>query len=75
MIHLGVIVKRMNREIISAHRDSELVEVAKGTTYNIDFIFLAGDLFIESNVDLCYDGELSFGKAEELIKKKLANTK
>lgn len=74
-IRMELNVLNISREYDKFYGDVSPIFVSVKKRYEIDFIFKAGGSFVESQVTIAYDGDLSFEKAEELIREKLVDNK
>ncbi|MCR1834983.1 hypothetical protein NSA56_11310 [Oceanobacillus caeni] len=69
---MKIIIRNLNRELVSAYADNKLMYVGTTNQYDIDFLILVDGETIESNLKIEYNGDLSFGKAEEIIQEKFS---
>lgn len=67
---MDVIVENISREILEMNADNRVLSVARAFNYEVDFKICVDGTFIDSRIRIEHNGDLSFGKAEEIIKGK-----
>lgn len=69
---MEIIIKDIEREVVSVYAGNRIAEVGTGDNYYVSFLILVDGQTIDSELTIEYDGDLSFDKAEEIIRSKFA---
>lgn len=69
---MKVVVNDVSRDIKKLIADNGIVvEIAGGNLYSVSFFYQINNHVFESQTSIVFEGDLSFQKAEELVKQKL----
>lgn len=64
---MRVVVTNINRSYNTLKSDANIVEIAGGNRYDIDFIIFSSGVEMKSELSIHRYDELSFSKAEQII--------
>ena len=69
---MEIVIKDIGREVVSVYAGNRIAKVGTGDNYYVSFLILIDGQTIDSELTIEYDGDLSFDKAEEIIRSKFA---
>ncbi|MBM7717291.1 hypothetical protein JOC94_004316 [Bacillus thermophilus] len=67
---MEIFIRGLQREIAEVYTDNKRILIGETNRYDVDFVIQIDETFIDANLTIEYEEDLSFDKAEKLIKEK-----
>ncbi len=68
---MKVMVTDISRHVVKVYADDKIQETTSTNEYNISFTIEANGSYMDTDIDITYNGCMSFDKARELVEDKL----
>jgi len=68
---MKIAITDINRNVIKFYGDNDVQGLTTSNEYNIGFTVESKGSYMDTDVDVTYDGHMSFDKAQQMVEDKL----